>query len=62
LLTKAANAAFLISENLLKLVAQFYGSQHPFSDLKKQITEDKREGVIGHSFLELFKGMLFNFI
>ena len=34
---KAANAAFLISENVLEACAKHYGSNAPYRDLKSKI-------------------------
>ncbi len=52
----SANAAFLISENVLEACAKNYGSIPPYEDLKGKIEKDKDSKTIGLTFLDRYKG------
>ena len=52
----SANAAFLISENVLEACARHYSSTPPYKDLKAKIEKDKDSKTIGLTFLDCYKG------
>ena len=52
----AANAAFLISENVLEACGRYYGCAAPYRDLKSKIREDRNGQTVGLTFLDLYKG------
>ena len=58
---KAANAAFLTSENVLDLCGRFYNCDPPYNGLKAKIQNDKDGNTKGWSFLQSFGGVFFFF-
>ncbi|RMZ98199.1 Eukaryotic translation initiation factor 2C 2 [Brachionus plicatilis] len=53
----SANAAFLLSENLITLAKNHYGfdQNSDIDKLRDAILSDKKEGVIGYRFVEAYK-------
>ena len=53
---KAANAAFLTSENVLDLCGRYYDCKPPYKELKAIIQKDKEGSTSGANFLQSFGG------